>query len=156
MQRCLCVCCVLHTKCLVTPSGSRYSYGSHLQMGKSRLWSPRGFAQNPTTGVAFKLSSQEPESVCLPITLHCLLGSDQTQEFSAGWGGGGVNVGGGCTYLCMITCTRVFTMSVMAWVSAHVTRAYVNMCSGGFPGGPVVKTPCFQGKRPGFDPWPGN
>ena len=22
-----------------------------------------------------------------------------------------------------------------------------------FPGGPVVKTPCFQRKGPGFDPW---
>ena len=26
----------------------------------------------------------------------------------------------------------------------------------GFPGGPVVKTPCFQCRRPGFKPWSGN
>ena len=25
-----------------------------------------------------------------------------------------------------------------------------------FPGGPVVKTPCFQCRAPGFDPWSGN
>ena len=26
----------------------------------------------------------------------------------------------------------------------------------GFPGGPVPKTPCFQCRGPGFDPWSGN
>lgn len=27
------------------------------------------------------------------------------------------------------------------------------ICSGGFPGDPVVKTPCFQGRGRRFDPW---
>ena len=27
---------------------------------------------------------------------------------------------------------------------------------GNFPGGPVVKTPCFQWRGCGFDPWSGN
>ena len=25
-----------------------------------------------------------------------------------------------------------------------------------FPGGPVVRTPCFHCRGPGFDPWSGN
>ena len=25
-----------------------------------------------------------------------------------------------------------------------------------FPGGPVAKTPCYQCRGPGFDPWLGN
>ena len=29
-------------------------------------------------------------------------------------------------------------------------------CQGDFPGGPVVKTPCFQFRGRGFDPWWGN
>ena len=63
---------------------------------------------------------------------------------------------GGDAHTCVITCTHVFTVSVTAGVHAHVTCAYVNMCSGDFPGGPVVKTPCSQGRGPGSDPWPGN
>ena len=65
--------------------------------------------------------------------------------------GGGVNVGGGCTYLCDHVYPRVHCEC-----DAHVTCACVNMCSGDFPGGPVVKTPCSQGKGPESNPWPGN
>ena len=31
-----------------------------------------------------------------------------------------------------------------------------NACAGDFPGGPVAKSPCSQGRRPGFNPWSGN
>ena len=31
-----------------------------------------------------------------------------------------------------------------------------NAYAGDSPGGPVAKSPCSQGRRPGFNPWSGN
>ena len=35
-------------------------------------------------------------------------------------------------------------------------KLYFKSESGNSPGGPVVKTPCSQGRGPGFDSWLGN
>ena len=37
-----------------------------------------------------------------------------------------------------------------------LTQTFVKNLLGNFPGGPGVKTPCFQCKGCGFDPWLGN
>ena len=53
--------------------------------------------------------------------------------------------------------TYVHTKSCMGiFITALFIIVNNRKQSGDLPGGTVVKTPCSQGRGPGFDPWSGN
>ena len=49
----------------------------------------------------------------------------------------------------------VFVSAVQQKVAFKI-NSFKNLKKGDFPGGPVGKTLCSQGRGPGFDPWSGN
>ena len=103
---------------------------------------------NPPSPHTYFISPDLPG--CTAVQVKAILGVGE---------GSGQNTESCAVCLCVCVCVCVCTVSVgepRLHSTIHSAHLLLKSEGGEFPGGPVVRTPCFHCWGPGFKPWSGN